>query len=196
MLKKMDAVQTNAGAWLMDENLQTPAPLFNAGALRATYARQHRYKLNIADYARPQEIYGRISFLAVCGDHLALPPVPKTTSLLAPFEGASDEQKLGAAMFRNLEDLFEMHTMMRFKDPVLVNILLKMRTPGGAALAAHEWTKLLNTALDASQLERSPGNQVDEMWDLYEACYLWSVVSMAAFTRARASARHHEQRLY
>jgi hypothetical protein len=86
--------------------------------------------------------------------------------------------------------------MMRFKDPVLVSILLKMRTPGGAALAADEWTKLLDTALDASQLERSPGNKVDDMWDWYEACYLWSVVSMAAFTRARESARHHKQRLY
>lgn len=192
----MDAVQSNAGAWLMDEILQTPVPLFNAGASRATYAREHKYKLNIADYARPREIYGRISFLAVGGDHLQLPPVPKTTSLLAPTEGASDEQKLGAAMFRNLEYLFEMHTMMRFNDPVLVSILLKMRTPGGAALAADEWTKLLDTALDASQLERSPGNQVDDMWDWYEACYLWSVVSMAAFTRARASARHHKQRLY
>ena len=51
------------------------------------------------------------------GDHLQLPPVPKTTLLLAPTEGASDEQKLGASMFRNLEYLFEMHTMMRFKDP-------------------------------------------------------------------------------
>jgi hypothetical protein len=140
-------------------HLQTPAPLLNA--------RQRRYKLNIADYARPQEIYGRISFLAVCGDHLALPTVPNTTSLLAPIEGASDEQKLGATMFRNLDYLFEMHTMMRFKDPVL----LKMRTPGGAALAAHEWTKLSDTALDASQLERSPRNQMGEMRDWYETCY-------------------------
>ena len=120
MRKKMDAVQTNAGVWLMEEILQTPAPLFNAGALRATYARQHKYNLDIAHYARPREIYGRISFLAVGGDHVQFPPVPKTTSLLAPTEGAIDEQKLGAAMFRNLEYLFEMHTMMRFNDPVLV----------------------------------------------------------------------------
>ncbi len=68
-------------------------------------------------------------------------------------------------MFRNLEYLFEMHTMMRFKDPVLVSILLKMRTPGGAALAAHEWTGLLNTALDSSQRERRRGIQVDDRLD-------------------------------
>ena len=130
MRKKMDAVQTIAGAWLMDEILQTAAPLLHAGGLRTTYARQHRYKLNIADYARPQEIYGRISFLAMAGDHLQLPPVPKSTSLLAPIEGASEEQTVGAAMFKNLEYLYEMHTMMRFKDEVLVRILLKMRKPG------------------------------------------------------------------
>ena len=90
----------------MEEILQTPAPLFNAGALRATYAREHKYKLNIADYARPREIYGRISFLAVGGDHLQLPPLPKTASLLSPTEGATDERKLVAAMFRTLEYLF------------------------------------------------------------------------------------------
>ena len=126
----MDAVQTIAGAWLMDEFSHTATPLLHAGGLRTTYARQHRYKLNIADYARPQEIYRRVSLLAMVGDHLQLPPVPKSTSLLAPIEGASEEQTVGAAMFRNLDYLYEMHTMMRFKDEVLERTLLKMRKPG------------------------------------------------------------------
>ena len=47
--KKMDKVQTIAGAWLMDEIFQTPGQLFHAGALRSTYVRKDRYRLNIGD---------------------------------------------------------------------------------------------------------------------------------------------------
>ena len=150
----MDAVQTIAGAWLMDEIMQTAAPLLHAGGLRTTYARQHRYKLNIADYARPQEIYGRVSFLAMVGDHLQLPPVPKSMSLLAPIEGASEEQTVGAPMFRNLDYLYEMHTMMRFKDEVLVRILLKMRKPEKSSHAEQLLTEMSSRSLTSIHLFR------------------------------------------
>ena len=63
--------------------------------------------------------------MILCGDHLQLPPVPKSTSLLAPLEGASDEHKAGAAMFANLDYIYEMKTMMRFQDPLLIRILEK-----------------------------------------------------------------------
>ncbi len=83
MRKRLDAYQTHAGAWVHDEVMQTAGKLFQAGALRTTYARADEYKLKIADCSRPSEIFGRISFLAACGDHLQLPPVPKSSSLIA-----------------------------------------------------------------------------------------------------------------
>ena len=49
--------------------------------------------------------------------------MPKSTSLLADIEGASDEHKAGAAMFASIEQVFELETMMRFRDPVLMQIL-------------------------------------------------------------------------
>ena len=82
MRKRMDANQTHAGGWVHDEALQTSAPLWHAAALRTTYAREHAYKLDTARYAQPNEIMGKISFLALCGDHLQLPPVPKSSGLL------------------------------------------------------------------------------------------------------------------
>ena len=78
----MDANQTHAGAWVHDEALQTAAPLLHAAALRSTYVRQHKYNLDIARYAEPSQTMGKISFFAMCGDHLQLPPVPKSSGLL------------------------------------------------------------------------------------------------------------------
>jgi len=196
MRKRLDANQTHAGGWVHDEALQTSASLLHAAALRTTYAREHHYKLDPTRYAKPNEIMGRISFLALCGDHLQLPPVPKSSGLLAPLENTSDEHKAGASMFNNIQYLFEMETMKRFKDPVLVAILKKMRQTGGAKLTQQEWEALLHTELDVSQLERDPEAFLRDTVGWFESSYLWSVVSMACYTRAVASARHHQQTLF
>ena len=76
--------------------------------------------------------------LALSGDHLQLPPVPKSSGLLAPVDGASDERKAGAAMFNNTHYFFGMETMKRFTDPLLIAILQKMRQPKGAKLTKEE----------------------------------------------------------
>ena len=196
MRKRMDANQTFAGGWVHDEALQTAAPLLHATALRTTYARQHKYNLDTARYAEPKEIMGRISAFYLCGDHLQLPPVPKSSGLLAPLEGTSDEHKAGASMFNNVQYLFEMETMKRFKDPTLVAILQKMRRLGGAALTEQEWQALLNTEVDAAQLERAPQSFLRATAGWFESSYLWSIVSMACYTRARASAHRHEEILF
>ena len=110
MRKRMDANQTHAGAWVHDEALQTAAPLLHAAALRTTYARQHEYKLDIARYAEPSETMGRMSVFIQCGDHLQLPPVPKTASVVASLENSSDEHITGASIFSRVHYVFEMHT--------------------------------------------------------------------------------------
>ena len=194
--KKLSAVQGCAGAWLMDEVLQTQAQLFHAGALRTTYARASRYHLHMAEYARPRHIFGRISFLALCGDHLQLPPVPRSTSLLAPLDGTSDEQKAGAAMFANIDYCYEMQTMMRFRDPILRSILTKMRQPEGRELSHDEWDALSKTELDTVELQRDPAAFLARTEGWIESCYLWSVTSMVVFSRAKASAMQHQKLLY
>ena len=195
MRKRMDANQTHAGAWVHDEALQTAAPLLHATALRTTYARQHEYKLDITRYAEPSQIMGKISFFAMCGDHLQLPPVPKSSGLLASLEGTSDEHKVGASMFNKVHYLFEMHTMKRFNDPTLIAILKKMREPGGKKLSDTEWQALLNTELDVEELERDPEAFISSTAGWFESCYLWSIVSMACYARATMSARQAQQTL-
>ena len=188
MRKRMDANQTHAGAWVHDEALQTSAPLLHATALRTTYARQHEYNLDIARYAEPAQIMGKISFFGMCGDHLQLPPVPKSSGLLASLDGTSDEHKVGASMFNRVHYLFEMHTMKRFEDATLIAILKKMRTPGGLKLSQSEWQALLNTELDVEQLERDPEAFLRSTAGWFESSYLWSIVSMASYARATISA--------
>ena len=53
-------------------------------------------------------------------------------------------------MFNNIHYLFEMKTMKRFTDPVLVSMLSKMRTTNGAKLSAQEWQALQDTEINAS----------------------------------------------
>ena len=189
----MDANQTHAGAWIHDEALQTASSLLRAASLRTTYARHDAYKLDTARYAEPSEIFGKVLFFALCGDHLQLPPVPKSSGLLAPQDGTSDEHKVGASMFHRIHYLFEMHTMKRFEDPTLIAILQKMRRLHGAKLTDPEWQALLDTNLDTAKLQQDPETYMRETTGWFESSYLWSIVSMAAYARATISARAHKQ---
>ena len=127
-------------------------------------------------------------------DHLHLPPVPKSASLLADIEGTSDEQKAGAAMFASIEQVFQLETMMRFRDPVLRQVLEKMRTPGGARLTDNEWQALMATNVEAATMNEAAKQELMmKTRDWYHSCYLWCIVNMAAYTSAKPSAKasHH-----
>ena len=88
-----------AGAMHLDEYSQLHGELNNAAALRTTYAREAKFNLDRNVYHKPKERYGRIAILSSSGDHLQLPPVPASSSVLAPLENTSDEHKAGARIF-------------------------------------------------------------------------------------------------
>ena len=64
-------------------------------SLRATYTRESKYSLNRNNYSGPRERYGRVAIPWYSQDHLLLPPVPQSSSTLAPLEGTNDEHKVG-----------------------------------------------------------------------------------------------------
>ena len=68
-----------------------------------------------------------------------------------------------------------------------------MRAKGGCRLLRAEWQALLDTELDVSRLERDPDAFLRETAGWFESCYLWSVVSMASYSRATISARQQKQ---
>ena len=120
----MEATHTEAGVECDDECNQIQGALLHASFLRSTYARSAQYRLLPSDYALPSEIAGRISILMALGDPLQLPPIPVSSSLFADPAGSSDEHTAGCAMFKNIEHVYAMETMMlRFKDMALARIL-------------------------------------------------------------------------
>jgi hypothetical protein len=169
----------------IDEYSQLQGQLNHASALRTTYARQDKYGLDRNAYYLPQERFGRMAFLEYCGDHLQLPPVPATSSMLAPLDGTSNEHKVGARIFRNAEFVFQFEKAMRFTDKTQVAILECMRTRGGKRLTSDQWQALLDTELSTERPDIPPG------W--YHSCYCWSITTMASFLVARQSANRNNQ---
>ena len=89
----MQAIHVRAGALFIDEFSQLQVTLSHANNLFWTIARLPRYNLKLEDYAKPRETAGRVSKLTLSGDHLQLPPVPKSTSLLAPWKAPPTSTK-------------------------------------------------------------------------------------------------------
>ena len=143
--QKLAITLADAGVLYIDESSQLQGALNHAASLRTTYAREAKYDLNRNNYSDPRERYGRMAILWYSQDHLQLPPVPETTSMLAPLEGTSDEHKVGAKIFTNVELVFQFSSAMHFTDKTLMQILEAMRTAGGKKLSPAQWEALVNT---------------------------------------------------
>ena len=114
-----------------DEFTQQPGALEHAIAIRATYGRERYHDLKCADYARPETNYASLPYVITAGDPLQFPPIPQTSSLLAEAEGQTKEHRVAQFMFEDQDYVCELRTTMRFRgDPILMSILLRMRTPG------------------------------------------------------------------
>ena len=192
---KLAITHADAGVLHIDEASQLQAEMNHAAALRTTYARETRFTLDRNNYSGPLERYGKIAILWYSLDHLQLPPVPESSSMLAPLEGTSDEHKVGARIFRNAEFVFQFHTAMRFTDPILIQILEAMRTKGGKKLTDEQWQALMKTE-QRKELAADVGAARPDYSNYYHVCYCWSVITMASFMLARVSAKKAGQTLF
>ena len=98
----------------------------------------------------PQEPCGRLAVVVYFGDHLQLPLVPATSSMLAFLDGTTNEHLVGSRIFRDEASVFEFFKCNRFIDQTLIDILKVMRTSGGEALSEQQWQALMNTQVGAS----------------------------------------------
>ena len=128
--QELAVTHTDAGALYIDEYSQLQSELNHAGALRTTYAREAKYGLNRDMYYKPQERWGRLAVLAYSGDHLQLPPVPASSSMMAPLDSTTNEHKVGAKIFHDADLVFELLQSMRFTDQTLIEIMKAMRELG------------------------------------------------------------------
>ena len=159
---------------------------------------------------RPQETWGRLAVFIGCGDFLQLPPVPETASLLCRRPQSSYEHRQGQALLAGLEHVVDFVAMQRFDDPLLLEILHAMRTPGGKTLSEEAWNALKQTQIrvlapaadadanGASQpvVPRDADSRLDAAVGWYESAYEWSIVSYAMQLQSRLSAKRSNQVLY
>ena len=192
--RTLAAVWAPAGALVKDEFTQQPGSLEHAIAVRATYGRERNHNLKCEEYARPEANYASIPYVITAGDPLQFPPVPGTSSLLAEPDGQPREHRVAQAMFEDQDYVCELKATMRFRgDPILTNILSKMRTPGedrtNLVLTDEEWKALQSTDI-------AHGATLDgtDLW--YQAAFAWSYVCMCQWDRSLRSAKVHQETLF
>ena len=105
----------------------------------------------------PQETWRRMPAKIWCGDFFQLPPVPASSSLLAPLKGQTYEHQQGHKIVADMQYVVDFVEMKRFDDNLLVEVLQAMRTPGGKAISEEAWQAIEKTEIgsqgsDASQL--------------------------------------------
>jgi hypothetical protein len=193
--KKMDRLVGNLGVEVIDELGCVPAPLLHADALRKTYGRCQRHNLDTTQYMKPSETWGRMPSKILCGDFYQLPPVPASASLLAPVVDQSYEHQQGRKLLLDMEYVHDFVQMQRFDDPLLVEVLEAMRTPGGKQLSEAAWK-----ALEATVIQTSASQPVDprlrDARGWYECAYEWRIVSYAMHAHARLNAQALRKTLF
>ena len=172
----------NCGVDVIDELGCVSGSLLHADALRKTYGRSHRYNLQATAYMKPQETWGRMAAKILCGDFLQLPPVPASASLMAPTKGQSYEHLQGRKLLADIEHVLDFVQMQRFTDPLLVEVLGAMRTPGGKKISNAAWRAVQRTELkpDDQRLRDARG------W--YESACEWRFVPYAMHAHAKLDA--------
>ena len=195
--KKMNRIAVPLGVDVVDELGIVPAPLLHADALRKTYGRSLKYKLDNTKYMQPQEAWGQVKAKILCGDFFQLPPVPHTSSLMAArSQTESYEHKQGLKLLMDIEYVVEFVNMQRFIDPLQVEVLEAMRTPGGKRITDEAWRAIDNTQINPNNKLGSVDRRLQEARGWYESAYEWRIVTYAMHVQARMDAHHAKEVLY
>ena len=99
--------------------------------------------------------------------------------------------------------------MQRFTDPLLLEVLNAMRTPGGKRISQESWQALVKTQIHSSSSAAQPAGtrnpvaeplqydqRLREARGWYESAYEWRIVSYAMHTQAKLDAHDAGQVLF
>ena len=181
--RKMDHLVGNLGVDVIDELGCVSGSLLHADALRKTYGRALRHTLQTTSYMKPQETWGRMAEKLLCGDFYQLPPVPPSASLMAPTTKQTYEHQQGRKILADMEHVIDFVQMQRFNDPLQIEVLEAMRTPGGKKITDEAWQAIVKTEIKSESDERL---RAARGW--YESAYEWRIVSYAMHAQARLDA--------
>ena len=192
--KKIIRLPGSLGVDVIDELGCVSGSLLHADALRKTYGRSLQHNLTATAYMKPNETWGRMPAKILSGDFLQLPPVPQSASLLASTKGQSYEHQQGRKLLADMEYVVDFVQMQRFSDPLQVQVLEAMRTPGGKKISEESWQSILATKINED--DHACDKRLREARGWFESAYEWRIVSYAMHANARLDAHDAGKILY
>ena len=156
--KKMDHLTTNLGIDVIDELGAVSGELLHADALRKTYGRATCLGLDTTKYMKPAEAWGRMPAKILSGDFYQLPPVPASKSLLPNPTDQSYEHLQGRKLLLDIDYVLDFTQMKRFNDPLLIEVLEAMRTPGGKKISEDAWRAIQATEIKQGERDTRLAN--------------------------------------
>ena len=116
---------------------------------------------------KPAETWGRMPCKILSGDFYQLPPVPASKSLLPKPTDPSYEHLQRRKLPTDMEYVVDFVEMKRFDDPLLVEVLEAMRTPGGMKISEDAWRAI--TAAEIKDSDTDTRLRDARKW--YECAY-------------------------
>jgi hypothetical protein len=113
--------------------------------------------------------------------------------LLAPGDSQSYEQQQGKKLLMDIEHVIDFVQMQRFNDPLLVEVLEAMRTPGGKHISEEAWQAIASTEIQESGEMDVRLRDARHWW---ECAYEWRIVSYAMHCHAKLNAKADSKLLY
>ena len=108
-----------------------------------------------------------------------------------------------------MEHVVDFVQMQRFTDPLLLEVLNAMRTPGGKRISEESWQALVGTQIQNTNSAAQPADtskpgaeppqydqRLREARGWYESAYEWRIVSYAMHTQAKLDAHDAGQVLF
>ena len=108
-----------------------------------------------------------------------------------------------------MEHVVDFVQMQRFTDPLLLEVLNAMRTPGGKRISQESWQALVKTQIQSTNSAAQPADTSDPSAEppqydqrlraargWYESAYEWRIVSYAMHTQAKLDAHDAGQVLF
>ena len=98
----------------------------------------------------------------------------------------------------DIEHVVDFVQMQHFNDPLLLEVLEAMRTPGGKRISEEAWRAITSTEIQKSGASQ-PGEIDVRLRDArhwYECAYEWRIVSYAMHSHAKLNAKADSKLLY
>lgn len=93
----------------------------------------------------------------------------------------------------DIEHVVDFVQMQRFTDPLLVEVLEAMRTPGGKRISEEAWRAITSTEIICAA---QPDARLQDARHWYECAYEWRIVSYAMHSHAKLNAKADGKLLY